>query len=119
MNHRVGDIAKGPNFELNSSTPEVKMTRDGTDSLKYENGMLGLSVNTSKNSFSAAFTGGKGESLTSHSFRSVGYLGDETKAPYEDGLYREREGYMLAALDLGVHEKLYGLGERFGPFVKK
>ena len=30
----------------------------------------------------------------------------------------ESEGYMLAALDLGVGEKIYGLGERFGPFIK-
>lgn len=33
-------------------------------------------------------------------------------------MYVEHQAYMLAQLDLGVHEKLYGLGERFGPFVK-
>jgi alpha-glucosidase (family GH31 glycosyl hydrolase) len=36
---------------------------------------------------------------------------------YEDGMYAERQGYMLAGLDLGVGEKVYGLGERFGPLV--
>lgn len=28
------------------------------------------------------------------------------------------QGYMLVELDLSVGEKLYGLGERFGPFIK-
>ena len=50
----------------------------------------------------------------------MGYIGDQTTSTskWEDGIFIEREGYMLAALDLGVGEKLYGLGERFGPFVK-
>ena len=58
--------------------------------------------------------------LTGHSYRSIGYVSDITteKSKWNDGLYLEHEGYMLAELDLGVGEKLYGLGERFGPFVK-
>lgn len=40
------------------------------------------------------------------------------KHRYEDGMYAERQGYMLTGLDLGVGEKVYGLGERFGPLVK-
>lgn len=57
--------------------------------------------------------------MTSHSVRSLGYVRDERAAPWEDGMFRERQGFMLAELDIGVGEQIYGLGERFGPFVKK
>ncbi|PGG99796.1 hypothetical protein AJ79_08418 [Helicocarpus griseus UAMH5409] len=117
--HWAGELDNGPHFKLNSSESKPKVSRESTDLLKYESGKLSMTINTAKNSFSAAFLDKDGETLTSHSFRSVGYVGDERNVPYEDGLYREREGYMLAELDLGVHEHLYGLGERFGPFVKK
>jgi alpha-D-xyloside xylohydrolase len=33
-------------------------------------------------------------------------------------MYSQRDHYLLLGLDLSVHEKVYGLGERFGPFVK-
>ncbi|KAF4966632.1 hypothetical protein F66182_17961, partial [Fusarium sp. NRRL 66182] len=84
-----------------------------------QNGPLTLVVTTAKNELGFRFTGPEGK-LTGHSFRSVGYVGDQStsKSRYEDGMFMEREGYMLAALDLGVGEKIYGLGERFGPFVK-
>ncbi|KAK2799378.1 hypothetical protein FQN50_008484 [Emmonsiellopsis sp. PD_5] len=116
--HWAGEVDKGPHFELKSTNPKTKTSRESADLLKYGSGKLSLSINTSKNNFGAAFFDKDGEKLTSHSFRSVGYIGDETQAPYEDGLFRERKGYMLAELDLGVHEHLYGLGERFGPFIK-
>ena len=86
--------------------------------LEFQSGNLSLSVNTLPNSFNAKFTDDQGNKLTSHSFRSVGYIADETNSPYSDGLYRESEGYAFAALDIGIRETFYGLGERFGPFIK-
>ncbi|PGH23403.1 hypothetical protein AJ80_02513 [Polytolypa hystricis UAMH7299] len=117
--HWAGDIDKGPHYELSVSTPKTEVSRESPDLLSYRSGNLSLLINTEKNAFQARFVDNDGEKLTSHSFRSVGYVTDEKKAPFEDGLFRERQGFMLAEFDLGVHEHLYGLGERFGPFVKK
>ncbi|KAI9734634.1 MAG: hypothetical protein M1834_002235 [Cirrosporium novae-zelandiae] len=115
--HWAGQYDKGPHFELQTLKSSPTISRK-EESVEYKSGNLQLCVNTIKNSFGAAFSGKNGKKFTSHSFRSVGYITDETKSPYEDGLYRERKGYMFAALDLGVGEKLYGLGERFGSFIK-
>lgn len=88
------------------------------EQIKFQSGAVNLTIDTSPNNFNAKFTSNEGKSLTSHSFRSVGYVTDESKAPISEGLYREFEGYSFAALDVGVKETFYGLGERFGPFVK-
>ena len=87
--------------------------------LNYGSGPLSLAINTAPNELDFVFSGANGK-LTGHSWRSIGYVGDQTteKSRWDDGIFFERQGYMLAALDLGVGEKLYGLGERFGPFVK-
>lgn len=110
----------GPHYHLNtqeSERPKIAHTKD--ERLEYESGPLSLSINTSQNNLDFVFRGSGGK-LTGHSFRSIGYVGDQTteKSRFEDGLFFERQGYMLAGLDLGVGENLYGLGERFGPFVK-
>jgi alpha-glucosidase (family GH31 glycosyl hydrolase) len=38
--------------------------------------------------------------------------------PYHRPPSSRRQGYMKVALNLAVGEKVYGLGERFGPFIK-
>lgn len=76
-------------------------------------------MNSTPNELGYEFRDPKGK-VTGHSFRSIGYVKDATtsKSDFNDGIYFEEEGHVLAALDLGVGEKIYGLGERFGPFVK-
>lgn len=78
-----------------------------------------LEIDTRPNKLGFEFSSSTSK-VTGHSWRSIGYVGDQTteKSSFEDGLFFERKGYMLAALDLGVNEKLYGLWEPFGPFVK-
>ena len=41
-----------------------------------------------------------------------------TQCSVVDGLYATRANHILLSLDLSVDEKIYGLGERFGPFIK-
>ncbi|KAF1991519.1 glycoside hydrolase family 31 protein [Aulographum hederae CBS 113979] len=117
--HWTGEEDKGPHFELNASQEHSSVRVSKTaEQVTYQSGNLTLNINTTKNNFNGTFAGPTGKKLTGHSFRSVGYVADETASPYSDGLYRVREGHTFAALDLGVKETLYGLGERFGPFVK-
>ncbi|KAL3476262.1 glycosyl hydrolases family 31-domain-containing protein [Aspergillus californicus] len=117
--HWAGGLDNGPHYELNTSSGHTQITHED-NSLDYTSGPLKLSVNTAPNEMGFAFSSQPKGKLTGNSFRSIGYVGDQTteKSRFQDGIFFERQGYMLAELDVGVGEKLYGLGERFGPFVK-
>ncbi|KAL4885298.1 glycosyl hydrolases family 31-domain-containing protein [Aspergillus karnatakaensis] len=118
--HWAGGVDNGPHYELNTNTGHAEIINDTGKSLSYASGPLNLAINTAANELDFRFTSPNSKKLTGHSWRSIGYVGDQTtpKSRFEDGIFFERKGYMLAELDLGVGEKLYGLGERFGPFVK-
>ncbi|KAL4987639.1 glycosyl hydrolases family 31-domain-containing protein [Aspergillus falconensis] len=123
--HWAGGLDNGPHYELNASRGHTEITHEKGKQLKYISGPLELDINTAPNELAFTFTTGangpnKKKKLTGHSFRSIGYVGDSTtpKSQLSDGIFYERQGYTLAELDLSVGEKLYGLGERFGPFVK-
>ncbi|KAJ5605769.1 Aldolase-type TIM barrel [Penicillium lagena] len=119
--HWAGEVDRGPHYELNTGKGHTKISHDkNKNKLSYASGPLHLGVNTAPNELDFVFSSPNGKKLTGHSWRSIGYVGDQKadKYRFEDGIYAERQGYMLAELDLGVGEKVYGLGERFGPFVK-
>ncbi|KAL2817372.1 glycosyl hydrolases family 31-domain-containing protein [Aspergillus granulosus] len=118
--HWAGGLDNGPNYELSTSSGHAKITHDKGKNLHYASGPLNLDINTAPNELGFVFSNTDKKKLTGHSWRSIGYVGDQTteKSRFQDGIFFERQGYMLAELDLGVGEKLYGLGERFGPFVK-
>ncbi|KAL4964660.1 putative sugar hydrolase [Aspergillus stella-maris] len=118
--HWAGGVDNGPHYELASSTGHTSITHDQGQSVKYTSGPLTLTANTAPNELGFKFTSPDGKKLTGNSWRSVGYVADSTtpKSRFSDGIFFERQNYMLSELDLGVGEKLYGLGERFGPFVK-
>ncbi|KAL4735191.1 glycosyl hydrolases family 31-domain-containing protein [Aspergillus similis] len=123
--HWAGGLDNGPHYELNTSAGHTEITHEKGKNLEYTSGRLELDINTAPNELAFTFTTGadgqgKRKKLTGHSFRSIGYVGDSTtpKSQLSDGIFYERQGYTLAELDLSVGEKLYGLGERFGPFVK-
>ena len=106
---------------MNKSTGHTSIQHKKEENeLNYTSGPLNLDVNTAANELELIFRSPTGKKLTGQSFRSIGYVRDQRseKHRYEDGIYAERQGYMLAGLDLGVGEKVYGLGERFGPLAK-
>ncbi|KAI5295312.1 hypothetical protein KEM55_006244 [Ascosphaera atra] len=112
-------VDKGPHFTIHHHDTHVELKRKENE-LQYHSGNLQLRINTGQNAFGTEFRSNDmaaTSNLTSHSDRSVGYVSDEKPYPYEDGLFRDRKGYMLAGLDLSYDEKIYGLGERFGPLV--
>ncbi|PWY82179.1 putative sugar hydrolase [Aspergillus heteromorphus CBS 117.55] len=120
--HWAGGLSQGPHFPLTTSTGHVEITPSAT-SLAYTSGPLTLTINTSPNDLTFTYTSPHSptpHALTSHTFRSIGYVSDQTTPAslYSDGMFMERAGYMHFGLDLQPHEKLYGLGERFGPFIK-
>ena len=124
--HWTGEEDSGPHFELfPQESAKLVVDHKKGQSLRLSSDDLALDVLTSSNNLTFAYTrtGADGKStkrLTGHSFRSIGLVSDSNDPVYKvsDGLYAQRQHYMLLELDLSVNEKIYGLGERFGPFVK-
>lgn len=123
--HWAGEEDAGPGFDLSHDKAVLSVKNDPKKTLAVVNGPLSLDIDTSQNglSFSYSSSGakqGQFKKLTGHSFRSIAFVSDTNTPKYipSDGLYHERQNYILLELDLSVNEKLYGLGERFGPFVK-
>ncbi|RVD81598.1 uncharacterized protein DFL_009455 [Arthrobotrys flagrans] len=120
FSHWHGEEELGPDFQLNVSQPKVTIQNEPGKNLKYINGGLTLDVNTSTNNLAFDYTDAKGKRLTGHSFRSIAFVNDITteKTKWADSIYAQKDTYILLELDVSVNEKIYGLGERFGPFVK-
>ncbi|MFE3249061.1 alpha-xylosidase [Streptomyces sp. NPDC059209] len=103
--HHTGGVDRGPHFTVNSApghTPEI--TRDGP-AVELTSGALSLRVDTDapwRLDFRA-----DGRPLTSAGGRGTGF------ATTADG-----EHHSVGQLALDVGELVYGLGERFTPFVK-
>lgn len=108
--HYIGAVDHGPCFELNEDTDTV-LGIEETDSLyRISNGTLNLSVDKenaailfSRDSYRLT-TGRPGYVKTN--FTGLAYEADN------------RDAYMREQLSLSVGELIYGLGERFTPFVK-
>lgn len=102
MTHFEGVSRKEPRFALQTDGGKAAVTETG-DTITVTSGTLSAVV--SKKAFSLRFYE-DGKALTGLGGRHMGCV----KTP--DGWY------MRAKLDVDVGEKLYGLGERFTPFVK-
>ncbi|MEV0779951.1 alpha-xylosidase [Streptomyces sp. NPDC050428] len=103
--HHTGGVDRGPHFTLNSSPDHApKITRDGS-AVELTSGALSLRVDTDA-PWRLDFRAG-GRPLTSAGRRGTGF------ATTPDG-----EHHSVGQLALDVGELVYGLGERFTPFVK-
>ncbi|KAL1954425.1 hypothetical protein VTO42DRAFT_1195 [Malbranchea cinnamomea] len=116
-------ISRGPHFELfphgkDRLNPVTASQEDGK--LCLENGPLSATVDTRPKSFNIDFRVGE-KLLTKLGWRSVGYVKEGTTAAHPKANYtnpNQGKRWVTYQLQLGVGEKVYGLGERFGPFQK-
>jgi alpha-D-xyloside xylohydrolase len=117
--HWAGAEDAGPKFPLLTESSTSPSPTETNGNLSIHSDPLALNVNTSPNSLSFSYSSSS-KRLTGHSIRSIGLVAsrDTPKYNLHDGIYAERQHYILLELDLSVNEKIYGLGERFGPFVK-
>ncbi|MFH9741424.1 alpha-xylosidase [Streptomyces roseolus] len=103
--HHAGSVRRGPEFALPGAQPDAgKVHRDGAV-VELGAGELSLRVDTSR-PWRLEFSAG-GRVLTSVGERGIGFVTDAAG-----------RHHMLGQLALGVGELVYGLGERFTPFVK-
>ncbi|MDQ0596490.1 alpha-D-xyloside xylohydrolase [Streptomyces canus] len=103
--HHAGSVRRGPEFALSGADAEAgKVHQDGAV-LELTSGELTLRVDTEQ-PWRLEFTAG-GRVLTSAGERGTGFVTDA-----------EGRHHMVGQLALDVGELVYGLGERFTPFVK-
>ncbi len=104
IEHHAGGVDRGPAFEVASSAADVKVVADGPVASFRAGGLTAKVATTGP--WNVDFEA-DGRVLTSSTARSVGVVTDA------DG-----DAYVHEQLSLGVREHVYGLGERFGAFVK-
>lgn len=107
IEHHAGGVDREPRFALERTPADVKVvppTQDEPTALFRSGGLTARVATTGP--WSVEFESG-GRVLTSSTERSVGVVRDAQGRPF-----------VHEQLSLGVREHLFGLGERFGAFVK-
>ncbi|MFG1809724.1 alpha-xylosidase [Streptomyces sp. NPDC049040] len=104
VTHHAGGVRARPEFRLHEDTAHGQVVRKDSV-VELNSGELTLRIDTEQ-PWQLDFTSG-GRPLTSLGERSLGFATDA-----------EGRHFMVGRLALGVGEHIYGLGERFTPFVK-
>lgn len=101
--HHKGAIDKGPHFEINDEKLNIESTMED-EKLSFSSGNLKVEVN--KKDWGVKFFNGD-KFITSSISNGMGYITKDNK-----------QSFMKDELTLDVGELVYGLGERFSPFIK-
>ncbi|MFF1711336.1 alpha-xylosidase [Streptomyces sp. NPDC058268] len=103
--HHAGKAAHGPEFGLNTTEGAGRLHREGTVT-ELTSGPLTVRLDSDQ-PWGLEFLGADGQRLTAVERRGTGF------ATAPDGSH-----HMIGQLALSVGEYIYGLGERFTPYVK-
>ena len=122
MCHHKGTNETGPAFSIKEVNPGIKIV-DNKDRVLFRSGKLTAKIKK-KDGWLIEFTTDN-RTLTDSAFRNMGYMVVPSNPTEIKGAppvacnssYYEKR-YMKEELKLGVGEHIYGLGERFTPFVK-
>jgi len=107
--HFKGAYNNGPFFEVEKQAGDFVSIRENSDTIKYTSGHTSLIIYKAKSSWKMEFVDDiTDEVLTESSYRNLAYMKEK-----ETGA-----NYMVEQLALDVGEYIYGLGERYTPFVK-
>ena len=106
VRHFEGTAYKGPFAEVKETLPEVTIEETG-EFLVYQTGKTKAVIDKRPNSWGIRFMDGERE-LTNTGFRNMAYIVNN----------KTEKSYTAEALAVDVDEYIYGLGERFTPFVK-
>lgn len=118
--HYLGVQKKAPEYELNLQELPLDV-EENEELLVIHNGSLTLEIEkkTGKMTYYRPLSeNGEGrEKITGSGFRDLAYMKTDWKGlAYDDGGLHDT--YMREQLSLSVGENIYGMGERFTPFVK-
>lgn len=104
--HHDGAVYNGPFAKIYTGDARVRI-EENEEQLIYQTGSLKAVIDKAPNGYKMAFYE-EDTFLTESSFRNLAYM-QNTKTG---------KNYMLEQMFLDVDEYVYGLGERFTPFVK-
>jgi len=111
--HYMGQEKKNPSFEIYENENTKVLIEDNENSVLFKSGNLKMEFD--KKTVEMGFYRGD-KKLTSSKYRGLAYVKTEQDKvflePTDEGIY------MREQLQLSVGELVYGLGEKFTPFVK-
>ncbi|MEY8533534.1 alpha-xylosidase [Blautia pseudococcoides] len=111
--HHKGVRRTGPEFELEAGETVDLDVREEEETIRISSGTLCLVL--TKENWSMTYER-RGEALSKSSGRDLAYMKTDWKGyAYDKG---SQDAYMRQQLGLSVGELVYGLGERFTPFIK-
>ena len=111
--HHKGTLDRGPRFELNLQENRALDVEEDENFLTVRSGSLSLVID--KENWSMRYER-DGKLLTKSGAKDLSYIKTDWKGfAYDRG---EDDAYMCQQLGLSVGELIYGLGEKFTPFVK-
>ncbi len=106
VSHFDGTQYRGPFAEITDENPEV-LIEERSGEIIYQTGSTKAVIDKRPDSWGIRFYDGDRE-LTNTGFRNMAYMSNRDSG----------NSYMVEQLALDVDEYVYGLGERFTPFVK-
>lgn len=106
IRHFEGAAYRGPFAEVRQTDPQVQIEETDTQII-YRSGRTSAVIDKRPGSWGIRFLDGERE-LTETSYRNMAYMQNSDTG----------RNYMVEQLALDVDESIYGLGERFTPFVK-
>lgn len=104
--HFRGSIRKGPFFEVNETHPNVEITEEEKE-IRYRSGRLEAVISREPGAWQVDYLY-DGRPLTRSGYRNMAYMSNRQTG----------KTYITEQLALEADEQIYGLGERFTPFVK-
>ena len=112
--HYKGAVKDTPSFKLCQKDDKKLDVSDSEDTLTIKSGTMSMVID--KKQFSIRFLRGK-EVITTSTGRDLALMKTDWKGlAYDPG--DDEETYIRQMLSLSVDEKVYGMGERFTPFIK-
>jgi alpha-D-xyloside xylohydrolase len=103
--HFAGGLAKGPEFKIYEDSNHRVQTGENEKCIYLRSGKLEMRIYKGKTwQIDYLYNGRR---ITGNGIKSTGYA-----------VTPDKKTYMREQMDIAVGELVYGLGERFGPFVK-
>ncbi len=107
VTHFAGTALKAPHFAI-SEQPVTPVLSDGEQEATFTSGKLTARVKKEVGAWQVDFVNDEGRVITTSGWRGMGRALDRNTG----------KSYMSDSLQLDVGECVYGLGERFGAYVK-
>ena len=113
--HHKGVLAKAPEFELKCTQNLPLQIEDIEDTITVTSGSLSLLIQ--KKDWSMTYKRGS-RVLSRSGYRDLALMKTGWRGLPYDAAGDTENTYMRQQLSIGVNEHIYGMGERFGAFVK-